>query len=88
MRALAPAGTRRMGSNPHANGGRLLQDLPLPDFREFAVEVPSPGATTSEATRVLGAYLREVMSLNCRDAQLPLVGPDETVSNRLGAVLR
>ena len=56
IRALAPAGDRRMGANPHANGGELLRDLDLPDFRDYAVDVPQPGASTSEATRVLGAY--------------------------------
>jgi xylulose-5-phosphate/fructose-6-phosphate phosphoketolase len=87
IRSLAPRAEKRMGSSPHANGGRLLQGLPLPDFRAFAVEVPSPGATMSEATRVLGAYLREVMSLTAGTRTFRLVGPDETVSNRLGAVL-
>jgi xylulose-5-phosphate/fructose-6-phosphate phosphoketolase len=83
----APSAERRMGSSRHANGGELLQDLPLPDFREFGVDVPGPGATTSEATRVLGGYLREVMARSADARNFRLVGPDETVSNRLGAVL-
>src|SRR5690349_21182215 len=64
LRALAPTGARRMSANPHANGGLLLRDLALPDFRDFAVEVPVPGATRAEATRVQGKYLREVMKRN------------------------
>ena len=60
--ALAPAGERRMSANPHANGGTLLRDLLLPDFRDYAVEVAAPGAARSEATRVLGAYLRDVIA--------------------------
>ena len=76
-----------MGSSPHANGGELLRDLTLPDFRDFAVDVPSPGATTSEATRVLGRYLAEVMRLNAGARNFRIVGPDETASNRLGDVL-
>jgi xylulose-5-phosphate/fructose-6-phosphate phosphoketolase len=85
--ALAPSAEKRMGSSPHANGGRLLRDLPLPDFRDFGVDVPAPGATMSEATRVLGGYLREVMARSAEERNFRLVGPDETVSNRLGAVL-
>ena len=76
-----------MGSNPHTNGGALLRDLRLPDFRDFAVDVPAPAQTTSEATRVLGAYLREVMHRNEDAANFRIFGPDETASNRLGAVL-
>jgi len=82
--ALAPAGERRMGANPHANGGLLLRDLELPDFRDYAVEVPSPAKTSSEATRVLGTFLRDVALRN--DDRFRLFGPDETASNRLGAV--
>ena len=85
--ALAPRPEKRMGSSRHANGGELLQDLPLPDFRAFGVDVPTPGATISEATRVLGTYLREVMARSAEDRNFRLVGPDETASNRLGAVL-
>ena len=84
LRALAPAGARRMSANPHANGGLLLQDLRLPDFRSFAVHVPAPGTTTSEATRVLGGFLRDVIRSNPRTFRL--LGPDETASNRLSAV--
>ncbi|MDX6568729.1 MAG: xylulose-5-phosphate/fructose-6-phosphate phosphoketolase [Gaiellales bacterium] len=85
--AAAPPAERRMGSSRHANGGELLQDLPLPDFRDFGVEVPTPGSTVAEATRVLGGYLREVMARTADTRNFRLVGPDETVSNRLGAVL-
>ena len=87
VRALAPGPDKRMGSIAQANGGALLVDLSLPDLGEFAVTVPRPGATTSEATRVLGLYLREVMRQNAEAANFRLVGPDETASNRLGAVL-
>jgi xylulose-5-phosphate/fructose-6-phosphate phosphoketolase len=85
--AAIPAGNLRMGSNPHANGGTLLRDLRLPDFRDYAVDVPAPARTSSEATRVLGAYLRDVMRLNEDRANFRVFGPDETASNRLGAVL-
>jgi xylulose-5-phosphate/fructose-6-phosphate phosphoketolase len=83
LAALAPEGERRMGANPHANGGKLLRDLRLPDFRDHAVDVPRPTATSSEATRVLGEYVREVIRLNPDNFRL--FGPDETASNRLGA---
>ncbi|HEU4977034.1 MAG TPA: phosphoketolase family protein [Baekduia sp.] len=82
--ALAPEGPRRMGANPHANGGLLLRDLELPDFRAYAVDVPAPGRRSSEATRVLGAWLRDVVAAN-RD-RFRIMGPDETRSNRLDAV--
>src|SRR6266508_3566510 len=81
---LPPHGKRRMSANPHANGGALLVDLVLPDFREYAVDVGSPGKTSSEATRVLGAFLRDVVARNASNFRL--FGPDETASNRLGAV--
>jgi xylulose-5-phosphate/fructose-6-phosphate phosphoketolase len=81
---LPPRGTKRMSATPHANGGELLRDLRMPDFREYAVAVPAPGATTAEATRVLGAFLRDVVRQN--PDRFRLMGPDETVSNRLGAV--
>ena len=84
LAALAPEGERRMGANPHANGGLLLRDLELPDFREFAVEVERPTSSVSEATRVLGAFLREVVARN-RD-RFRITGPDETASNRLSDV--
>jgi xylulose-5-phosphate/fructose-6-phosphate phosphoketolase len=87
LRSQAPAGERRMGSSPHANGGLLLRDLRLPEFRDYAVDVPAPAATTAEATRVLGAFLRDVMHENADRRNFRVVGPDETVSNRLDAVL-
>jgi xylulose-5-phosphate/fructose-6-phosphate phosphoketolase len=80
----APEGTLRMGSNPHANGGLLTRDLLLPDFRDYAVDVKAPGAELSEPTRVLGGFLRDLMRMN--DDNFRLFGPDETESNRLGAV--
>ncbi len=83
---LAPKGTRRMGANPHANGGLLLKDLKLPDFRDYAVEVPEPGQVTGEATRVMGYFLRDVMKLNMEERNFRVMGPDETASNRLGAL--
>jgi len=81
---LPPRSYRRMSANPHANGGLLLRDLALPDFRDYAVAVPKPGGSTSEATRVLGAFLRDVIDRNRQNFRL--FGPDETASNRLGAV--
>ena len=83
---LAPKGDRRMGANPHANGGLLLRDLNLPDFRDYAVDVPSPGTVTAESTRVTGTFLRDVMKLNTAERNFRIFGPDETASNRLGAV--
>jgi len=85
LRNLPPRGERRMSANPHANGGALLRDLVLPDYREYGVPVPSPGATTGEPTRVLGTWLRDVMRAN--PDRFRLFGPDEVNSNRLGAVL-
>jgi xylulose-5-phosphate/fructose-6-phosphate phosphoketolase len=82
---LAPRGDRRMSANPHANGGLLLQELTLPDFRRFGVEVETPGTTSSEATRVLGTWLREVVRDN--PTSFRVFGPDETASNRLDAIL-
>ena len=84
---LAPVGEARMGANPHANGGLLLRDLKLPDFRDYAVRVLAPGDTQAEATRVLGGFLRDVMKLNEGARNFRVVGPDETASNRLGAIL-
>jgi xylulose-5-phosphate/fructose-6-phosphate phosphoketolase len=84
LAALAPTGERRISANPHANGGLLLSDLVLPDFRDYAVDVEAPGRDTSEATRVLGAFLRDVMERNPQNFRI--MGPDETASNRLGAV--
>jgi len=83
---LAPTRQRRMGANPHANGGLLLRDLELPDFRSYAVAVDKPATTCSEATRVLGAMLRDVFALNRAAGNFRLFGPDETASNRLSAV--
>jgi xylulose-5-phosphate/fructose-6-phosphate phosphoketolase len=84
--ALAPTGRRRMGTNPHANGGELLAPLSMPHFREYAVEVTSPGGVKAEDTRVLGKFLRDVMKLNLASQNFRLFGPDETASNRLDAV--
>jgi xylulose-5-phosphate/fructose-6-phosphate phosphoketolase len=84
--ALAPTGQRRMGANPHANGGRLLKPLLLPDMRHYAITQPSHGTVKAEATRVLGQWLCGVMSLNLPQANFRLFGPDETASNRLDAV--
>ena len=83
---LAPKGERRMGANPHANGGLLLKDLRMPDFRDYAVDVPKPGTVIAEATRALGQMLRDVMKLNEDARNFRVFGPDETASNRLGAV--
>ncbi|HSS93280.1 MAG TPA: phosphoketolase family protein, partial [Candidatus Dormibacteraeota bacterium] len=81
---LPPRGERRMSANPHANGGLLMRDLRLPDFRTYGVDVPKPGTETSEATRVLGGFLRDVIARNPDNFRL--MGPDETVSNRLTPV--
>jgi len=83
---LAPKGERRMGANPHANGGLLLKDLLMPQFRAYAVSVPQPGKQTAESTKVLGAFLRDVMKQNLEHANFRVFGPDETASNRLDAV--
>ncbi|HET6502464.1 MAG TPA: phosphoketolase family protein [Amycolatopsis sp.] len=84
--ATVPRGDRRMGANPHANGGLLLRPLRLPDFAAFAVETTKPGSSASEPTRALGRFLREVMRDNADDRDFRLFGPDETASNRLDAV--
>ena len=83
---LAPKGERRMGSNPHANGGLLLKDLKMPDFQDYAVEVSKPGKVVAEATRVMGSFLRDVMKRNMNNRNFLVFGPDETASNRLGAL--
>ena len=83
---LAPTGPRRMGANPHANGGLLLEDLKMPDFRDYAVAVPKPGTVEAEATRVMGQLLRDVMKLNDDARNFRVMGPDETASNRLSAL--
>jgi xylulose-5-phosphate/fructose-6-phosphate phosphoketolase len=85
--ALAPSGARRMSANPHANGGELLADLRLPDFREYAVPVAQPGDANAEATRVLGIFLRDVVRRNGDRRNFRVVAPDELASNRLGAIL-
>jgi xylulose-5-phosphate/fructose-6-phosphate phosphoketolase len=83
---LAPAGDRRMGANPHANGGILLRDLLMPDFRKYAVDVPLPGSVQAADTHVLGEFLRDVVKLNREQRNFRIFGPDETLSNRLNAV--
>ena len=83
---LAPTGDRRMGANPHTNGGLLLRDLRMPDFREHAVHVPAPGAVDGQDTMVLGTFLRDVAALNADHHNFRIFGPDETLSNLLGAV--
>jgi xylulose-5-phosphate/fructose-6-phosphate phosphoketolase len=83
---LAPKGEHRMGANPHANGGLLLRDLIMPDFRDYAVEVSKPGAENQEATRILGKFLRDVMKANGEWTNFRVFGPDETASNRLDAI--
>ena len=84
---LAPKGPRRMGANPHANGGLLLKDLKLPDFREYAIDVPRPGASDAEATRVMGRFIRDVMKLNAGHQNFRVFSPDENNSNRWQDVL-
>ena len=86
LAALAPEGDRRMGANPHANGGLLRRELRLPEFRSHAVEVRHPGGAQAEATRMMGAYLRDVVRLNADTRNFRLMGPDETSSNRLDAI--
>jgi len=86
LAALAPEGSRRMGANPHANGGLLLKDLRMPDFRDYAVEVSEPGRVLAESTRVMGTLLRDVMRFNMGEKNFRVMGPDETNSNRLGAL--
>ncbi len=86
LASLAPRGARRMGANPHANGGLLLKDLKMPDFRDYALAVEQPGGTAGEATRVMGRFLRDVMRNNLESRNFRVFGPDETASNRLGAV--
>ena len=86
LAALPPQGTRRMSANPHANGGLLLKDLVMPDFRDYAVPVTAPGSSDAEATRVLGRFLRDVMRRNMDAGNFRVMGPDETSSNRLDAL--
>ncbi|MCG3148255.1 MAG: Xylulose-5-phosphate phosphoketolase [Verrucomicrobiae bacterium] len=87
LAALAPAGHRRMSDNPHANGGLLLRDLKMPDFRDYEVKTPAPGAASAEATRVMGRFLRDVMKLNLDSRNFRLFSPDENNSNRWQDVL-
>jgi xylulose-5-phosphate/fructose-6-phosphate phosphoketolase len=84
---LAPKGNRRMGANPHANGGLLLRDLKMPSFHHYAVEVTNPGTGMAESTRVLGEFLRDVMKLNLESQNFRVMSPDENNSNRLNAIL-
>ncbi len=86
LKELAPRGNRRMGANPHANGGVLLKDLVMPDFRDYALKVSKPGTGLAEATRVLGTFLRDVMKQNADTRNFRVFGPDETASNRLDAL--
>jgi xylulose-5-phosphate/fructose-6-phosphate phosphoketolase len=86
LAALAPQGTRRLGANPHANGGLLLKPLRMPDFHKYAVDVPQPGTMVAEATRIMGGFLRDVMKLNLEARNFRVMRPDETNSNRLGAL--
>ncbi|HKJ88843.1 MAG TPA: phosphoketolase family protein, partial [Gammaproteobacteria bacterium] len=86
LQVLAPEGDRRMGANPNANGGLLLKELRMPDFREYAVEVAKPGQVRAEATRVMGTLLRDVLRLNADRRNFRVMGPDETASNRLSAL--
>jgi xylulose-5-phosphate/fructose-6-phosphate phosphoketolase len=86
LQELAPQGRRRMGMNPHADGGQLLRELHMPDFRKYAVAVPKPGVEIGEATRAMGALLRDVMKLNAEHRNFRVFGPDETTSNRLDAL--
>ena len=82
---LAPKDDRRMSANPHANGGILLKDLRLPDFRDYAIDVPKPGQVFGESTKTLGLFLRDVIKLNAKERNFRVMGPDETASNRLTA---
>ena len=84
--SIAPSGARRMSANPHANGGLLLRDLRLPDFRDYAVRVKRPGAVDAEATRVMGEFLRDTLAANAKESNFRIFGPDETASNRWNAV--
>src|SRR6202012_640057 len=86
LRGMAPSGERRMGSNPHANGGLLLKDLHMPDFTQYGIDVPKPGITGKGDTRILGPFLRDVLKANAAGRNFRLFGPDETVSNGLQSV--
>ena len=86
LAALSPVGEKRMGASPHANGGLLLKDLRMPDFDDYAIDVPRPGAVMAESTKVLGSFLRDVMNMNKKRQNFRVFGPDETASNRLSAL--
>ena len=86
LEELAPTGERRMGANPHANGGLLLRDLRLPDFRDYGIDVPAPGATEAQDMIELGGFVRDIFKLNAESKNFRIFGPDETMSNRLGKV--
>ncbi|GAB6140467.1 phosphoketolase family protein [Methylosoma difficile] len=86
LRELVPKGHKRLSDNPHANGGLLLRDLRMPDFRNYAVEIPAPGAIDEEATRIMGRFLRDVMRQNLEQGNFRIFGPDETASNRWDAL--
>ena len=86
LEELAPTGIRRMGANPHANGGLLLRDLRLPDFRDYGIEVPAPGAAEAQDMIELGGFVRDIFKLNAESRNFRIFGPDETMSNRLGKV--
>jgi len=83
---LAPQGNKRMGANPHANGGALLKNLIMPDFRDYAIDVTKPGQDFAESARIMGYFIRDVMKLNLKNSNFRVMGPDETASNRLGAL--
>ena len=85
LAGLAPQGERRMGANPHANGESLLRDLIMPDFRDYAVDVPSPGSVHAADAHEPGVFLRDVVKLNSEQRNFRIFGPDETLSNRLSA---
>ena len=85
---LAPQGLRRMGANPHANGGLLLKELRMPDFKDYAVSIPAPGETWASCTTVLGAFLRDIIRLNEEGRNFRLFGPDETLSNKLDEIFK
>lgn len=84
--ALAPKGKRRMGANPHANGGELLRDLRIPDFNDYALDIPAPGVVVAESARIMGNFLRDVMKANLDQRNFRIMGPDETASNRWSAL--
>ena len=86
LKALAPEGDRKIGSNPHANGGKLRRDLRMPDFRDYGIDVPAPGAVEAQDMVELGGFVRDIFKLNEDAHNFRIFGPDETMSNRLGKV--